>query len=163
MARERSGPVAAALLELTVGVAEAFAPGRVVITRQGLADAVAEGLARHGGPVVVVGTTVPRLSVVHLELAVADLAAGADVSFGSTYAGGAYLVAMRDPHPELLVLTPEPEDGAPLFARALAAAQAAGLEVGMLRMERELETPADADALLADPLLPASIRAALTS
>lgn len=133
----------------------------MVVAQRGLAAVVGEVHARHGSPVIVLGTTVPRLTPLHLELAMSDLAAGADVCFGSTYAGGAYLVAMREPHLELLALPSEPVDQAPLFARALAAAQAAGLEVGMLRMERELETPADADALLADPLLPAAIRRVL--
>ncbi len=37
-----------------------------------------------------------------------------------------------------------------------------GAEVGMLRHERLLVTPADAAALLADPLLPDELRAALS-
>ena len=35
------------------------------------------------------------------------------------------------------------------------------MEVGLLRHERALRTPADAAAFLADPLTPAEVRAAL--
>jgi hypothetical protein len=38
-----------------------------------------------------------------------------------------------------------------------------GAEVGMLRHERLLVTPADAAALLADPMAPPDLRAALSS
>ncbi len=41
-------------------------------------------------------------------------------------------------------------------------AREAGASVGMLRHERMLETPGDVAALLADPLLDAELRAALS-
>ena len=43
----------------------------------------------------------------------------------------------------------------------LGRARELGAEVGMLRHERLLVTPGDAAALLADPLAPADLRAAL--
>ena len=172
----------AALIRLTLAAASEFAPGRVVVAHDGpveadavlvaqrgqepaerLAAAAADAHERFGGPLVIVGTDLPRLTTVHLALAVDDLAAGADVAFGSTYAGGFYLVATQDPRPELFSIPAADRGGPAMLARLLAATQAAGLEVGMLRMERELETPADADALLADPLLPEAIRAVLTA
>jgi hypothetical protein len=39
-----------------------------------------------------------------------------------------------------------------------AAAQRAGLEIGILRVERALHRPADVRAALADPLLPIDVR-----
>jgi hypothetical protein len=48
------------------------------------------------------------------------------------------------------------------MAHAFAIAQQTGIEVGLIRMERRLREPADAAAMLADPLLPEVIRRALT-
>lgn len=112
---------------------------------------------RATGRLFVVSSGVPRLSAAHFAAAVLDLDGGADVSFGSALDGGAYLVAMRSPRPSLLervLAEPDPSG----LARALAAAGEAGLEVGLLRMERRLRDPADAAAMLADPLLPAEVR-----
>jgi glycosyltransferase A (GT-A) superfamily protein (DUF2064 family) len=148
---ERAGAV---LRERTLAIARAVAGERVVLTGD-----PAAALAELEGPVIVVATDVPRLTRVHFEIAVLDLSEGVDVSFGPTFDEGYYLIAMREPRPDLLSL---PAGGGGALGRALAAAGAAGLEVGLLRMERRLGDAADAVALLADPLLDASVRAALT-
>jgi hypothetical protein len=44
----------------------------------------------------------------------------------------------------------------------VAAARDAGLEIGILRVERALHRPADVRAALADPLLPSDIRQLLS-
>lgn len=148
---ERVGDV---LRERTLAIARAHAGDKVVLT----ADA-SGALGELEGPVIVVATDVPRLTGVHLQVAELDLADGADVSFGPTFDEGYYIVAMREPRPDLLSLPAGAAGGA--LGGALAAAAAASLEVGLLRMERRLGDAADAAALLADPLLDAGVRSAL--
>lgn len=110
----------------------------------------------------VVSADVPRLSVGHLASAALDLDDGADASFGSTLDGGAYLLAMREARDDLLVHGPGGTPGPAGMAHAFAIAQQTGIEVGLIRMERRLREPADAAAMLADPLLPEVIRSVLT-
>lgn len=148
--------VHAALVERTLAVARAHSGERVAVAVPG--RPATEGL---DGPLVVVTTDVPRLGAVHFAIAEHDLDEGADASFGPTHDGGYYMAAMREPREELLALEPAGWVGASGFARTRALAQSAGLEVGLLRMERRLDDTDDAAALLADPLLPAAIRSAL--
>jgi len=163
-------------------LATAAALGRVVVACEGAvevppgADRVAQSdgdpgermrtaagwaFERHGGPLLVVGTDVPRLGEGHVAAALADLATGADASFGPTLGGGAYLTALPAPRPEVFGLGAGEWGGPAVLGRMLERAGAAGLEIGMLHMERDLGTPEDARAMLADPLLPADVRAAL--
>jgi uncharacterized protein len=128
-------------------------------------DAVlAAAIARVGrGPLLVAGTDCLRLGTAHAAAALADLAAGCDVAIGATLEGGWYLAGLREPRPELLAVAPvgwQREGGIALVLRR---ARELGAEVGMLRHERLLATPADAAALLADPLLPSDLRAALSA
>ena len=106
----------------------------------------------------VVSADVPRLSVAHLACAAIDLDDGADASFGSTLDGGSYLLAMREARADLLEHGPGGTPGPAGMAHAFAIAQQAGVEIGLIRMERRLRDPADAAAMLADPLLPREIR-----
>jgi rSAM/selenodomain-associated transferase 1 len=124
-----------------------------------LRNAVADAFA--GAPLLVVGTDLPRLGAEHAVAAFADLAAGADVTLGPAADGGYYLIGLAAPRPELFALPAEAWGGPTVLPRTLAAAHELGLEVGMLRMERDLDTPRDARALLADPLTPAEVAAAL--
>jgi glycosyltransferase A (GT-A) superfamily protein (DUF2064 family) len=124
-----------------------------------LAGAVAHVLA-DGGPVLVIGTSLPGLSAAHAAGALGDMSAGCDVSVGPATGGGFYLLALRAHLPELL--RAGDVSGEPPLAAMLAAATAGALSVGLLRSERDLRTPDDARALLADPLTPADVRAALT-
>jgi glycosyltransferase A (GT-A) superfamily protein (DUF2064 family) len=123
------------------------------------AAALAAAIARVGrGQLLVAGTDCPRLGAAHAAAALGDLAAGCDVVVGATLEGGWYLAGLREPRPELLAVAPP---GAGGFERVLRRAAELGAEVGMLRHERLLNGPPDAAALLADPLLPADLRAAL--
>ena len=117
---------------------------------------VAEGVAG-GVPLVVVASHMPRLAAIHAQGLRDDLAAGADLVLGATLGGGWYLLALAAPQPELFGAWAPPYRAAEL----LGAAGAAGLEVGLLRHERALESESDLPALLADPLLPAGVRAVL--
>ena len=119
-------------------------------------------VARIGrGPLLIAGTDCARLGAAHATAALDDLAAGCDVVIGATLGGGWYLAGLREPRPELLTVAPEAWRREGGFALVLKRAAELGAEVGMLRHERLLVTPADAEALLADPLLPDELRAAL--
>lgn len=126
------------------------------------ADVLAAAIARIGrGPLLIAGTDCPRLGPAHAAAALGDLAAGCDVAIGATLEGGWYLAGLREPRPELLTVASEAWQREGGITLVLERAAELGAEFGMLRHERLLVTPADAAALLADPLLPADLRAAL--
>jgi glycosyltransferase A (GT-A) superfamily protein (DUF2064 family) len=122
-----------------------------------LAAATGEVHAEHGGPVLVVGVDTPQLRPEVGRRALEDLREGCDATVGPTNAGGYYLVGLREPRPEIFDVPGEAWSGPELFGRTLEAAHRAGLSLGMLRAERELDDEGDARALLADPLAPADI------
>jgi glycosyltransferase A (GT-A) superfamily protein (DUF2064 family) len=123
-------------------------------------DDLAGAIARAGtGPLLIAGIGCPRLGPEHAAAALGDLAAGCDVTFGSTLDGGWYLAGLREPRPELLAVTELRAGG---IGAVLARGRELGAEVGLLRHERVLATPGDAVALAADPLTPADVRAALS-
>ena len=128
-----------------------------------LAAATGEVFARGHGPVVVIGTDAPTLTAGRLAQAFGDLARGRDVVFGPACDGGYYLVGLTRPAPGLFALDPGVWGGDRVLAASLSAARRAGLDAGSLPALRDLDTPADAEALLADSLLPAAIAAALRS
>ncbi len=80
---------------------------------------------------------------------------------GPVFDGGYYLIALARPLPSLFALPEQVWRGPDSFNQVLAAAAAAGLEVGVLRGERALHRPADVRAALADPLLPEAVARAL--
>jgi rSAM/selenodomain-associated transferase 1 len=119
-----------------------------------LAAATAHLLDRTGGPLVTIGTDAPTLAPAHLRAALAELERGAEHCFGPALDGGYYLVAQRRPAPELFDL-PAEEWGGPRVLE-LSLARAAGGTV-LLEPLRDLDTPEDAAALLADPALPSDL------
>ncbi len=141
------------LCRRAVAVGEAFAGAGAVV----VGELPAEGAER----AFVISADVPRLSVAHLACAAVDLDHGAHASFGSTLDGGSYLLAMAEARGDLLRHGPGGEPGPAGMAHAFAVAQQAGIEIGLIRMERRLRDPADAHAMLADPLLPVDVRAQL--
>jgi rSAM/selenodomain-associated transferase 1 len=126
-----------------------------------LAAATARVLAMHDGPLLTVGTDLATLEPRHASAALDDLADGIDVTFGPAFDGGYYLIGLREPHPEVFALPSEVWGGPRVLALSLQAAAEAGLSLGMLRGERDLDTPADARAALADPRFPDDIAAGL--
>jgi glycosyltransferase A (GT-A) superfamily protein (DUF2064 family) len=145
-------------------VAALLPPGVTAFPQEGgtASAALAAAIARIGrGPLLIAGTDCVRLGPDHAVAALDDLAAGCDVAIGATLEGGWYLAALREPRADLLTVAADAwrEGGiGPVIARAAEA----GAEVGLIRYERVLATPDDAAALLADPLLPPDLRAALT-
>lgn len=124
---------------------------------QRLTAATATVMALRPGPLVIIGTDCPVLGPRHLWAAARQLADGCDVSFGPAYDGGYYLVALAAPAPQLFDLRGSAWGGPEVLEQSLAAATAAGLTVGVLDPEHDLDTPADAAAALADPRLPRDI------
>jgi glycosyltransferase A (GT-A) superfamily protein (DUF2064 family) len=154
--RAGAGPAVTAAGELDA-VAELVPPGVAVFAASDLAAAVAH-FGR--GPLLVAGAGCPRLGAAHAAAALADLEAGCDVVFGSTLEGGWYVAGLREPRPELLSLAALRHGG---IGAVLRRAGELGVEVGLLRHERMLATPDDAAALVADPLVDAELRAALSA
>lgn len=124
---------------------------------QRLTAATATVLALRPGPLVIIGTDCPVLGPRHVWAATKQLADGCDVSYGPAYDGGYYLVALAAPAPQLFDLPASVWGGPEVLEQSLAAATAAGLTVGVLDPERDLDTPADAAAAVADPRLPGDI------
>ena len=126
-----------------------------------LAAATTLVLQEHGGPALLIGVDTPQVDERHATAALDDLADGVDVTIGPANDGGYYLIGLRAPHPEVFALPSEKWGGPEVFTLTLAAAHEAGLTVGMLRSERDLDEPQDAAAFLSDPLTPPEIAAAL--
>jgi len=148
-------------------VGDLVPPGTDLFPQEGadlgarLAAATARVLAMHDGPLLTVGTDLATLEPRHAAAALDDLADGIDVTFGPAFDGGYYLVGLREPHPEVFALPTEAWGGPRVLELSLRAAAEAGLSLGMLRGERDLDTPADARAALCDPRFPDDIAAAL--
>ena len=145
----------------------ALAPGATLIPQADgdlgsrLAGATAAALEDHGGPVVLVGVDAPQLGPAHAAAAVDDLRDGIDMTVGPATDGGWYLIGLREPRPELFALPTEAWGGHDVLRLTLEAAAGAGLSMGMLRSERDLDDPRDALAFLADPCTPPEVAAAL--
>lgn len=125
-----------------------------------IASAFRDVFASHGGPAVLVGTDTP-LRPDHARAALDDLAEGIDVTLGPSSDGGYYLVGLAEPRDAIFALPEEKWGGPEVMFLTMQAAVEAGLSIGMLRAERALVEEADARALLADPIAPADIVAAL--
>jgi glycosyltransferase A (GT-A) superfamily protein (DUF2064 family) len=121
----------------------------------GIAGRLAD--AHHDGPLLIVWPDLPRLRPCHARAAFEDLAAGVDVVLGPAVDGGLYLIGIARPLPRLFALPEAAWRSPDVMTVGLAAARDAGLEVGILRVERALHRPADVRAALADPLLPPEI------
>lgn len=150
-------------------VAELVPEDTVVFPQSGehrgerLIAAVEEAFAWAGpGPLLVAGTGVPRLSAPHAAAALADLAEGCDATFGPALDGGFYLAGLAGSYAAVFTLPADTWQSGDLLTGVLSRAHDNGLELGLLRYERELRGPLDVRALLADPLAPADVVAVLS-
>ena len=123
-----------------------------------LADAAARVFARHDGPLLIIWPDLPKMRRSHATAALADLGSGCDVVLGPAIDGGLYLIGIARPLPSLFALPEQTWRSPDVMTVGFAAAQRAGLEIGILRVERALHRPSDVRAALADPLLPVEIR-----
>ncbi len=142
--------------------ANEVAPGRVYRANGSADEATARVLSAHDGPLLVVWPVLARLRREHAAGALGDLRDGVELVIGPVIDGGLYLLGLGRPLGELMDLPGEAWSGADAMSSALAAAAAAGQEVGILRGERALRSEADVRAAIADPLTPEGIRALLT-
>lgn len=126
-----------------------------------LAVATETVLTWRPGPLVVIGTDAPTLTAKLLDRAATELR-GHDVVFGPALDGGYYLVGLRQPCPEVFAIDPSLWSGPEVLAASRAAAERAGLTVGLLPALRDLDTPADATVLRSDPHLPPALAALLS-
>jgi glycosyltransferase A (GT-A) superfamily protein (DUF2064 family) len=121
---------------------------------------LADQIARHAAgpdrawPLVVIWPVLPRPRRQDGEGALEDLRTGADLVLGPMMDGGLYLLGLAKAAPEILANLERAWDHEDAMPLALAATRDDGLEVGVLRVERALRRQADAEAALADPLLP---------
>jgi hypothetical protein len=147
-------PDAAEELQKLVGARASLFPqnGDGIAAR--LADAAARVFGRHDGPLLIVWPDLPRLRRAHAEAALGDLHAGCDVVLGPAMDGGLYMIGIARPLPRLFALPEQAWRSPDVMTVGFAAAREAGLEIGILRVERALHRPADARAALADPLIP---------
>ncbi|TAM91039.1 MAG: glycosyltransferase [Jatrophihabitans sp.] len=173
----------AALLERTLRLACRFAPGDVHLALDGsyptavparrlvqrgadlgerMRHAVGEVTGSRPRPVLVIGTDAPTLSERQLSAAAAALCDD-DVVLGPALDGGYYLAGVRGPSAADAVFAIESGlwGGPDVLAASRKAAVRAGLRVSLLEPLRDLDTPADVDALLADDCLPPELTALL--
>jgi rSAM/selenodomain-associated transferase 1 len=136
-------------------------PQRGADLGQRLTDAVGAVFGRGAGPLVVLGTDAPTLTGRHLAAGFTALDGGSDVVLGPALDGGYYLIGMRRPYTRLFGLPPGLWSGDQVLSSTLALAEQEGLTTRLLPALRDLDTPADAAALLDDPRVPACIAAAL--
>jgi len=150
-------------------VAQLVGADAAVFAQQGsdlgarMCAAVAHAAATRPGPIVLIGTDVPLLTSDTIIEATGVLAAGHDVVFGPALDGGYYLIAVRRPTPAVFDIDPALWGGSQVLASSAAAARLAGLDVAFRPTLRDLDTPEDAQALVADAGLPPAIHAILTS
>ena len=121
-----------------------------------LAAATGRVLAAHPEPVLVVGTDMPLLREADAVAAERTLDKGADVVFGPAVDGGYWLIGLVAPLPGVFELGEE-WGGPRVLERSLQLAAALGAHSELLNVRRDLDDPADARALLAEPDLPAPV------
>jgi len=108
-------------------------------------------LHEHAGAVVLVAPDIPALGPEHARAVLDDLAQGTQLAVGSAHDARPYLVALAIADPELI------ERAADGWEALMALAAERELQLAMLRPERRLVSPADARALVMDPLAPAAL------
>lgn len=137
-------------------------PGMATLRQRGahLGERLAHAVEEVGAPVAVIGTDLPSLRAADLDAAAAALD-GHDVVFGPADDGGWWVCALREPAPEVFAIEPGLWGGSGVLDACVAAARAAGRRVTLIDERTDLDTPRDAERVLADPATPAAVAAAL--
>lgn len=124
-----------------------------------MATAVDQVQAAGHAPVLVVGSDAPTLGPDRLREALVLLATpGVDAVLGPALDGGYYLIGLSTPVPEAFSIDAGLWGGPDVLAATRQALRAGGRSVRLLAPLRDLDTPEDAAALLADPELPRAVR-----
>ena len=126
-----------------------------------LTAASAHVFERADGPLAVIGTDAPTIGPPHLEHALELVRSECDAAIGPALDGGYYLIALARPLPALFNLPPRTWGGQAVLGLTLRAARRARLRVELLEPAPDLDTPADAEALLSEDALPDDIAALL--
>jgi glycosyltransferase A (GT-A) superfamily protein (DUF2064 family) len=134
------------------------APPRIAEPGEGL---VAVLRAHRDEPLVVIDPALPVWSPELAAAALSDLQHGCALAIGPIFDGGFYLVALAEPVPGLADLTDEDLAGRHAMNALIELTVRDELEVGLLRTQRGLRTPADVRALLADPMTDEELRGLL--
>jgi rSAM/selenodomain-associated transferase 1 len=113
------------------------------------------------GPVLVIGTDAPTLAGDLLTAAATTLREGADAVLGPALDGGYYLAGLARPIPAVFGIDPLLWGGDGVLAATQQQLYDVRVRWQLLPTLRDLDTPEDAAALLADPALPAVIAAHL--
>jgi rSAM/selenodomain-associated transferase 1 len=116
---------------------------------------------RHRGPLAVIGTDAPELGPVHLQFAEHALATGHDACLVPSLDGGYALIALAHPTPAPFDLPPDAWGGPDVLALTMTTLASAGFTTALLEPVRDLDTPADARHIAADPRCPPAVRRAL--
>jgi rSAM/selenodomain-associated transferase 1 len=116
---------------------------------------------RHGGALMVIGTDAPELGAVHLRFAEHALATGADACLVPALDGGYALIALARPTPAAFDVPPDAWGGPDVLALTMMALETAGCSSALLEPVRDLDTPADARYIAADPRCPPPVKRAL--
>jgi len=158
------GPTGAGaeLAELVPGSVRLFAQADGDLGRR-LQHAVALVGREHSGPLAIVGTDAPLLGPAHAQAAWQALTDGHDACLVPALDGGYSMIALARASGMPFALPASAWGGPRVLALTLAALQDAGLSTVCLSPVSDLDTPADAATLLADPGCPPAIRAALQS
>jgi len=126
-----------------------------------LQDATDRIFREQPGALIVVGTDAPLLGLEDFEAASRALAGGHDACLVPALDGGYTLIALARPTPSAFAIDPAAWSGPDVHELTLKALRGAGLDAAVLAPVGDLDTPADAIALLADPCCPPAVRAAL--
>jgi rSAM/selenodomain-associated transferase 1 len=116
---------------------------------------------RHRARLMVIGTDAPELGPVHLRFAEQALATGADACLVPALDGGYALIALARPTPAAFDLPPEAWGGSDVLSLTVTALEMSGCTTALLEPVRDLDTPADARYIAADPRCPPAVRRAL--
>ncbi len=126
-----------------------------------LQDATRRIFRERPGPLIVVGTDAPLLGAEHFDAARRALADGHDACLVPAFDGGYALIALARPTPSAFAIDPAAWGGPDVHELTLKALRGEGLDAAVLAPVGDLDTPADALALLAHPRCPPAVRAAL--
>lgn len=116
---------------------------------------------RHRGPLAVIGTDAPELGSTHVRFAEQALVTGHGACLVPSLDGGYALIALARLTPAAFDLPSEAWGGPDVLALTLAALEAVGCKSALLEPVRDLDTPADARYIAADPRCPPAVRQAL--
>jgi len=144
-------------------------PGRVSLFPQASGDLGArlqEAVCRigreHADRLIVIGTDVPLLGREHVAAAERELGDGHDACLVPALDGGYALIALARATPAAFQIHPTAWGGPHVLELTIDALDRAGLETATLEPVRDLDTPADARALLREPGCPPALHAVLS-